>query len=301
MLPFRKPYRRFSLLIFALAFASLAEANAQSKVLEGLSFASRSTNHTINYALYLPSDYEWSNRSYPVLYLFHGLGNNENAWIQFGNMKSSMDALYSSASIAPMIVVMPDAGNSWFIDDIKSAYPFESIFMNEFIKHIDSEYNTRPERKFRALGGLSMGAYGALILSFRNSDKVSAVFSLSPAIWTDESIQSLSRDQYLGTFSEIYTDDPSHRLTDHWDAHAVLNQARLKSSSDLSKVSYYITSGDDDPGITTATAELHIILRNKGVPHEYRVYDGGHTWNYWRKTFPEAVKFISDEFQRGME
>jgi enterochelin esterase-like enzyme len=76
---------------------------------------------------------------------------------------------------------------------------------------------------------------------------------------------------------------------------------KRKSQSDLSKVKYYITSGDDDAGISVATAELHIILKNKNVPHEYRVYDGGHTWEYWRKTFPEAVRFISDEFQRGIE
>lgn len=294
-------YLRYPYLILAFAFASFFEANAQSKVIEGLSYVSKSAGHSVNYAIYLPPDYEVSSRSYPVLYLLHGLGNDESAWIQFGNIKGLMDSMYANSSVAPMIVVMPGAGNSWFIDDIRGEYPFEFIFINEFIDHIDSEYSTRPEKKFRAIGGVSMGGYGSLILAFRNANTLSSAFSLSPAIWTDQSIQTLSRDQYLETFGDIYTEDPSNRLTNHWDAHAVLNQARLKSKQDLSKVSYYITSGDDDPGITTATAELHIILKNKDVPHEYRVYDGGHTWNYWRETFQEAVQFISDEFQRGVE
>lgn len=299
-MPFCNQYLRYSILILAVAFASLGEANAQSKVVEGLSFTSK-TDHKINYAIYLPSDYEESMRSYPVLYLFHGLGNDESAWIQFGNMKSLMDSMYADDSITPMIVVMPYGGNSWFIDDLRSTYPFESLFISEFMDYVDSQYKTRPERKYRAFGGLSMGGYGALILAFRNPDVVSSVFSLSPGIWTDETIRTLSREDYLRTFGEIYTQDPTDRLTSHWKTHSVLQQAREINASELSDVRYYITSGDDDPGISTATAELHIILKNRGVPHEYRVYDGGHTWNYWRKTFPEAVRFISDEFQRGVE
>jgi enterochelin esterase-like enzyme len=114
-MPFCKQHLRYSILILAVAFASLVEANAQSKVVEGLSFTSK-TDHKINYAIYLPSDYEESMRSYPVLYLFHGLGNDESAWIQFGNMKSLMDSMYADHSITPMIVVMPYGGKSWFID-----------------------------------------------------------------------------------------------------------------------------------------------------------------------------------------
>jgi enterochelin esterase-like enzyme len=274
---------------------------AQSRVIEGLSSNSVTIDDGIKYAVYLPAEYDISERSYPVLYLFHGLGNDENAWIQYGEMKRLMDSLYETGSIAPMIVVMPYARNSWFIDDLNSDFPFESIFIGEFIDHIDSTYRTRPEKKFRALGGLSMGGYGALILAFKNPNLVSAIFSLSPGIWTDESIQSLSEDQYLRTFNELYTDNPDNRLTDHWQAHSIHRQASERRLSDLSKVKYYITSGDDDAGISEATAQLHIILKNRDVPHEYRVYDGGHTWEYWRKTFPEAVQFISDEFLRGVE
>jgi enterochelin esterase-like enzyme len=282
-------------------FLLISEISAQSRVIEGRSYYSETFEVELKYSVYLPSEYDSSARSYPVLYLFHGLGNNENAWIQYGDMKRLMDAMYSNESIVPMIVVMPDAGNSWLIDDIKSELPFETIFINEFIGHIESRYRTRSEKKFRAFGGLSMGGYGALILAFKHPDLVSSIFSLSPGIWTDESIQTLSDDNYLMTFGNIYTTDPDDRLTDRWRDHSIHHQARVKSRSDLSKVEYYITSGDDDAGISVATAELHIILKNKDVSHEYRVYDGGHTWEYWRKTFPEAVQFISDEFQRGVE
>jgi len=279
----------------------ITSVSAQSSVVEGLSAHSTTIDDSIKYAVYLPSDYHISERSYPVLYLFHGLDNDENAWIQYGDMKRLMDAMYSNESIAPMIVVMPNARNSWFIDDIHSEFPFETIFTGEFIDHIDSAYRTRPEKKFRAFGGLSMGGYGALILAFKNPDLVSSIFSLSPGIWTDETIQSLNNEDYLRTFDNLYTTDPDQRLTDRWKSHSIHHQAKVKSQSDLSKVKYYITSGDDDTGISEATAELHIILKNKNVPHEYRVYDGGHTWEYWRKTFPEAVEFISDEFLRGVE
>ena len=290
-----------SVIVVLVIFYLFSDLSAQSRVTEGFSYSSTTFKDEIKYAVYLPSEYDSSTRSYPVLYLFHGLGNNENAWIQYGDMKRLMDSMYASESIVPMIVVMPNAGNSWFIDDIQSDFPFETIFIDEFLDHIDSEYRTRSEKEFRAFGGLSMGGYGALILAFKHPDMVSSIFSLSPGIWTDETIQSLSNEGYLRTFDNLYTNDPDNRLTDRWRAHSILHQAREKSQSDLSKVKYYITSGDDDAGISVATAELHIILKNKNVPHEYRVYDGGHTWEYWRKTFPEAVRFISDEFQRGIE
>lgn len=291
--------------IFAItvlvSFLFITDICAQGRVVEGLSHPSETFEVEIKYSVYLPSEYDSSARSYPVLYLFHGLGNNENAWIQFGDMKRLMDGMYAKESIVPMIVVMPNAGNSWFIDDIDAEYPFETMFINEFIGHIESKYRTRSEKKFRALGGLSMGGYGALILAFKNPDLISSIFSLSPGIWTDESIQTLSNEDYLRTFGDIYTTNPDDRITDRWKAHSIHHQARVRSSSDLSKVKYYITSGDDDAGISVATAELHIILKNKNVPHEYRVYNGGHTWEYWRKTFPEAIRFISDEFERGVE
>jgi enterochelin esterase-like enzyme len=290
-----------SVIVVLVIFYLFSDLSAQSRVTEGFSYSSTTFKDEIKYAVYLPSEYDSSTRSYPVLYLFHGLGNNENAWIQYGDMKRLMDSMYASESIVPMIVVMPNAGNSWFIDDIQSDFPFETIFIDEFLDHIDSEYRTRSEKEFRAFGGLSMGGYGALILAFKHPDMVSSIFSLSPGIWTDETIQSLSNEGYLRTFDNLYTNDSDNRLTDRWRAHSILHQAREKSQSDLSKVKYYITSGDDDAGISVATAELHIILKNKNVPHEYRVYDGGHTWEYWRKTFPEAVRFISDEFQRGIE
>jgi enterochelin esterase-like enzyme len=290
-----------SVIVVLVIFYLFSDLSAQSRVTEGFSYSSTTFKDEIKYAVYLPSEYDSSTRSYPVLYLFHGLGNNENAWIQYGDMKRLMDSMYASESIVPMIVVMPNAGNSWFIADIQSDFPFETIFIDEFLDHIDSEYRTRSEKEFRAFGGLSMGGYGALILAFKHPDMVSTIFSLSPGIWTDETIQSLSNEGYLRTFDNLYTNDPDNRLTDRWRAHSILHQAREKSQSDLSKVKYYITSGDDDAGRSVATAELHIILKNKNVPHEYRVYDGGHTWEYWRKTFPEAVRFISDEFQRGIE
>jgi len=284
-----------------VTFFLFSEIRAQSRIIEALSYSSEIFEDEIKYSVYLPTEYDSSARSYPVLYLFHGLGNNEHAWIQYGDMKRLMDAMYSNDAIVPMIVVMPNARNSWFIDDIDSDFPFETMFIDEFIDHIDLNYRTRSEKKFRAFGGLSMGGYGALILAFKHPEVVSSIFSLSPGIWTDETIQTLSNEDYLRTFDKLYTTDPDNRLTERWKAHSIHHQVKVKSQSDLSKVKYYITSGDDDAGISVATAELHILFKDKNVPHEYRVYDGGHTWEYWRKTFPEAVRFISDEFQRGVE
>lgn len=274
---------------------------SQSKVLESLAFESTLLNREIHYSVYLPEGYHTSERSYPVLYLLHGYGNNENAWIQFGNMQMLMDNGIQKGLVAPMIVIMPDAGNSWYADDLRGKFPYETMFVEEFIRFVDQKYRTRESKKFRAIGGLSMGAYGAVILTFHNPDLFSAAFALSPAIWTDEEIQKLSDNDYQRTFNSIYTTDPDKRLTDHWKHYSILNQASVVGTEELSKVKYLINSGDDDKGISTATAQLHILFRKRNIPHEYRVYNGGHTWQYWRNTFPEAIEFISEIFLEGVE
>ena len=88
-----------------------------------------------NYAVYLPPDYDTSSRSYPVLYLLHGLGDNQTGWIQFGEVKKIADRFYSKWNATPMIIIMPDAntGKIGYFNIPSQDWMYEDFFFEELM------------------------------------------------------------------------------------------------------------------------------------------------------------------------
>ena len=271
---------------------------SQGKVIEGLSMQSQIGKRAVNYSVYLPPDYEMSQRSYPVVYLLHGYSDNETAWVQFGEVNASADRAIANRDIPPMIIVMPDAGVSWYINSFDGSNPFEDILIQEFIPYIDKTWSTRKTREFRAVAGLSMGGYGALILSIKNPDVFSSCAAFSAAVFTDNEVKEMSEDRYERFFKNIYGPETnSNRLTQHWHEHSVIHLINTLPEDQLKRVSFYIDNGDDD-FLFEGNAMLHIAMRKRGVPHQFRVRDGAHNWTYWRTHITQGLKFIGEGFQR---
>ena len=111
----------------------------------------------------MPTDYEGSQRRYPVLYLLHGFSDDETGWTQFGEVQKITNETIAKGDATQMIIAMPDAGVSWYINDAAGKVQFEDFFVKEFIPFIDSIYKTRNKKEYRAVAGLSMGGYGSLI------------------------------------------------------------------------------------------------------------------------------------------
>jgi enterochelin esterase-like enzyme len=270
----------------------------QGKVLEGLKMQSRIGNRNLNYSIYLPPDYDVSQRSYPVVYLLHGYSDNETAWVQFGEVNATADRAIASREIPPMIIVMPDAGVSWYINSFDGSNRFEDIMIKEFIPFIDQTYRTRATREYRAVSGLSMGGYGSLILALKNPDVFSSCAAFSAGVFTDNEINEMPAENYERFFKKIYgTGDNNNRLTDHWQQHSVINLVNTLPLEQTRRVRFYIDNGDDD-FLFEGNAMLHIAMRKRGLPHQFRVRDGEHNWTYWRNHIIEGLKFIGTGFSR---
>ncbi len=269
------------------------------RVVEGLRFPSAILGKDVNYAVYLPPDYAASERRYPVVYLLHGYTDNESAWIQFGEVNEAADRAIAVREIPPMIIVMPDAGVTWYINDYQSKVRYEDMFFQEFIPHIDETYRTRPQKEFRGVAGLSMGGWGALVCSMRHPDVFAACAAFSAAIRTDEDFMSMGDKNYAEKQSPVFGPHPAGqaRLTPHYQSHSPIDLARALSIETLTKVRYYLDCGDDDD-LLKGNAALHIILSDRKIPHEFRVRDGGHTWEYWRTGIVHGLKFIGQSFHR---
>ncbi len=271
----------------------------QARLLESMRMGSSLLNQAVKYSICLPSDYYVSNRRYPVVYLLHGYGDNETSWIQFGEADRVVDEQVKSGNLPPMIIVMPNAGTSFYVNDYQNKVRYEDMFVQELIPYIDSTYRTRTQREFRAVAGLSMGGFGALTLAMHHPDLFSSCAALSAGIRTDEGFKSIPDDRYNTVFAPVFSGPAKgdERLTVTWKRNSPVTLAKSAPEGDLAKVRWWIDCGDDD-ALTVGNAMLHLALLDRKIPHEYRVRDGGHTWDYWRTGLPDALKFVSENFHR---
>ena len=147
------------LLVLSAVISSGLLFSQGGKVLDQLSLKSKILNSDRKYAIYLPSDYDYSNREYPVLYLLHGGGDDHTGWVQFGEVKSIADETNREGISTSMIIVMPDAqtGKKGYFNDIDNNWNYEDFFFQEFIPFIEKKYRIKSEKRYRAIAGLSMG------------------------------------------------------------------------------------------------------------------------------------------------
>ena len=286
-------------LVFLTVVSLIGETVPAGKVLEGLKFDSKILAKTVNYVVYLPPDYEASARNYPVVFLLHGFTDQEWAWIQFGEVNLAADRAIVSRTIPPMIIVMPDGGVTWYMNDYSGKVQWEDMFIQEFIPHIDSEYRTRSQKEFRGIAGLSMGGFGALLQAMKHPDQFAACVAFSSGVRTDVEIMERPNDDYDWVYGNIFGKKlrGDARLSEHYRANNPLDLAKTLPEKDLKSVQFFIDCGDDD-FLIRGNCMLHLTLKDRGIPHEFIVRDGVHNWEYWRTGITNGLKFIGQSFHR---
>jgi enterochelin esterase-like enzyme len=192
-----------------------------------------------------------------------------------------MDALIDSGDIPPAIVVMPDAGTTWYVDRKEK---MESAVIKDLIVDVEKHFRVIRDRTGRLISGNSMGGYGALRFVFKYPEMFGAAALFYPANYETEPPSNSSARQ-VGVFGDsfdlkIWTELNYPRL---WDAYLKKKLA----------VPIFIVSGDDDPFfIESEAAKLYSLLRKNGQPSELRIVNGGHDWLVVAETIPEALRYI---------
>jgi S-formylglutathione hydrolase FrmB len=285
-----------SIILLSFKFVSAQSPCDKGSVMESLSVKSKILGHDIKYSVYLPSDYNSSNRSYPVLYLLHGYSDNETSWIQFGEVNLTADRLIKNGEASSMIIVMPDAGLTWYINSYNDSVRYEDAFFSEFIPTIEKTYRIRAKKEFRAIGGLSMGGYGSMLYALKHPDMFVACLPFSAAIRNDS---LMIKRLKLGESNSIvcYGKLKGYNLPETWKKNSILDLADSLPLSQLNSVKYYIDCGDKD-NLLFGNSLLHMVLMYRDVPHEFRVRGGRHEWTYWRQSIEDGLKFVSVQFSR---
>jgi len=284
--------KKLILLLNFVLFFSLSCFGQSGKVYDDLSMTSTILDSERKFAIYLPPDYETSQRSYPVLYLLHGAGDDQTGWIQFGEVLRIADKAIKEGSATPMIIVMPDAntGHRGYFNDIKGEWRYEDFFFEELIPYIEKTYRTRNDRRYRAVAGLSMGGGGTFMYALHHPEMFSSACPLSAYIGA-LSIEEF-KEMVKKRSKESYSDSV---LQKYYEQHNALSLIANMKNEQLKTVRWFIDCGDDD-FLYEGNSLVHIAMRKKGIPHEYRVRDGIHRWTYWRVSLPAVLEFISDEF-----
>ncbi|WP_138477280.1 alpha/beta hydrolase [Dyadobacter bucti] len=289
--------KKFTLLAFLLI--SLQSIAQQGLIKESLKVKSALLSKEMEYSIYLPADYEKTNRSYPVLYLLHGYSDDETGWTQFGEAQHIADKAINSGEAPAMIIVMPDAGVTFYMNSSDGKAKYEDFFVQEFMPHIESTYRIRAKKEFRAVAGLSMGGFGTMLLATKHPDLFASAAPLSGAFWTDEEISAMPAERWDGLFTNLFgkAAPGKDRLSEHWYKNSIFKIIETTPVEKLKTIKYYIDCGDDD-FLIKGNMHLHAAMTDKGIPHEFRVRDGGHTWVYWRTALPEVMKFVGQSFHR---
>ena len=286
----RKIYR------LSLLFIIITSTNfifAQSKVFDNLTMKSEILNMERNYAVYLPPDYETSSRSYPVLYLLHGLGDDQTGWIQFGEVKKIADDSILNGNATPMIIIMPDAdtGVIGYFNIPSRNWMYEDFFFEELMPYVESKYRIKSNKRFRAISGLSMGGGGTITYALHRPDLFSAAAPLSAATGSLDIDKSIQR---LNSFGFKYNRDEVRSLLKSNHPLELIDDIPLNK---LNSVRWFIDCGDDDY-LYEDNSLLHIAFSDRGINHEYRVRDGAHNWTYWRGSLPKVLDFVSQSFHQ---
>jgi enterochelin esterase-like enzyme len=285
---------KFTYTTTLLILLFFTQARAQSgKVLDNLSVPSKLLKSERKFAIYLPPDYATSERSYPVLYLLHGAGDNHTGWVQFGEVLNITDKAIREGQATPMIIVMPDAdtGRRGYFNDVKGDWAYEDFFFQELMPFVEKKYRIKTEKRFRAIAGLSMGGGGSFMYALHHPELFSSACPLSAStgpITVEDARKNLIKNNPAIQDSVV---------EQYYNRHSALALIDKMPDTQKKAVRWYIDCGDDD-FLFEGNSLVHIALRKKEIPHEFRIRDGAHNWTYWRTSLPEVLEFISQGFHQ---
>lgn len=229
-------------------------------------------------AVYTPAGYEESNKRYPVFYLLHGMGGDEEAWLALGRASQILDNLIASGKAKPMIVVMTNGNVSqeaapgesslgYIVPTMQLPKTMDGSMEESFpdvVNFIDATYRTVKRKSGRAIAGLSMGGFHSLHISKQYPDMFDYVGLFSAAIMPDKQVKSSVYDN---------------------------TENKLKIQFNKNPKLYWIAIGKTD-FLYKANEEYRKMLNEKGFKYTYYETDEGHIWRNWRIYLTEFVPML---------
>jgi S-formylglutathione hydrolase FrmB len=255
------------------------QSSAKSR-LQGRTFQSQALGRAMKYRVWLPAGYFNGTKRYPVLYLLHGWAGDETNW-------STLTKLTKYADTLPVIIVMPDGQNSWYVDSISDeTEKFEAYVMQDLIQAIEQSWRTVHGREGRAIAGLSMGGYGAVKEALKHPEMFQVAASLSGAFNAASLELEEEREDLRPSLAKAFGPERSETRQQN-DLFALAQKADVKATPYL-----YIDCGNQDESFLEPNRKLAAILSQRKFAYEYHEFPGVHDWQYWDKRLPAVLSLV---------
>ena len=271
--------------LLALPMAALPLA-AQNKgmagdTVESKSFFSIALAREMPYEVVLPAGYSGSQERYPVLYLLHGWQGDETNFI-------SLTHLVEDASAYKLIVVTPRAENSWYVNSATRAEArYADYVFQDLIAEVDAHYRTIASPHARAIAGISMGGYGAMLFSLRHPGAFAFAASISGAFAGPSGIESVMPQLKPSTDDAFGVAGSTTRTQNDVDT--------LIGAVDRTEQPYFfLECGASDP-LLSSNRRVVEELSSHGFAYEYHELPGAHTWPFWDAALPTMLKVLSTQ------
>lgn len=281
-----------ALCIAAFCLSAAAQWNGGSKVVND-TIQSKALNAAREYTVLLPESYDREpDRKYPVLYLLHGMWDDNRCWVNKARLKDIMDRLVRSGQADEMIVVTPDAGGNAEVEQNgyfnMPGWNYEDFFFNEFMPTVENKYRVIGDRRHRAISGLSMGGGGSISYAQRHPELFGSVYAMS-ALTDLPSDRDIEHKNAL--IAKLY------RSVSNLSCIKYVNTADDAVREQLRGIAWYVDCGDDD-FLLDRNIEFYQSMRNAGIPCQLRVRDGAHDWEYWHSALYESIPFATRYFNK---
>lgn len=247
----------------------------------------------VAYCALLPPSYDAQPaRKFPVLYFLHGLGGDQTFLVSGGGWNLIEDE-QEQKQISEFVVITPEADSSFYIDSKNGRVKYEDFFIRDFIPRMEKHFHLLGTREGRAIGGISMGGYGALRFAFKYPQMFVTVIAHMPAL-----LQQLPRGTgeagitpYLGPAFGRPLDEA------YWKANTPFVFAQ---TANLRGLKIYFDCGDqDDFGFDAGTRQLDKLLTTRHIPHTAHIYPGRHSWEFVAQHLNASLQVVSAGWKRA--
>ena len=286
-----KIMKRFHSFLMILTMLGAIPANAGEIITDSIS--SQILGSQVKYNVYLPDGFDKTDKSYPVIYLLHGLSDTYEAWQKKGNMQFVADELIGTGEADEMVIIMPNAGdpdthNVWNGYFNMPGWNYEDFFFKEFIPTVEKKYRVIGDKAHRAVMGLSMGGGGSTVYCQRHPDMFSSCYAMSA--WLDNDNGQVGGNEPKDKL--FYVCEAVHNHS----ALAFIDNADEATLEALRTVKWFFDCGDDD-FLVQLSFDLHMKMKAKKVKDELRIRNGVHNWEYWHTALRTALPFASRNFR----
>jgi S-formylglutathione hydrolase FrmB len=276
----------FKYLASLLFLISAVNAFAATRVQCG-AMKSKYVPGNIGYCAMLPPSYDAKpGKKFPVLYFLHGLGADQS-FLASSGASSEIEEAWEEKRLGEFVIITPQAENTFYINSRDGHILYEDFFVKEFVPQMERRFRVAGDRSGRAIGGISMGGYGALRFAFKYPRMFVSVAVHMPALL--EELPHGSSGAGLGIFLGPAFGSPINER--FWKENTPFVLAR---TANLQGLKIYFDCGDhDNYGFDAGTRQLDRLLTARHVEHEAHIYPGGHNWQFVGEHLAASLEFQS--------